>query len=232
VITATVNKTLFGLVCEQNTLLQGVELPYFTREMLQTLDAVSTDAHSYSDELFAKLEQQRRVLCALLSLRFAVNSGHIGGAQDPSTGTSNPRVAQFVDDYMDQHDVGSSGGSGKKRRKISIGVDAVDAVGLQTSSVASPMRASRFSSASPNAGSAVMDEINFDRFDGAPSTGGRGGGGVHMTNNPFSAVPPPAPVPGHVVPPASSLPPAPNSESRKAPLLQKLALMLNKAKKT
>jgi hypothetical protein len=221
-------------------LLQGLELPYFTREMQQALEAVSTDAHAYSNELFTKLEQQRRVACALLSLRFASVSGHSAPLEMVHAAMPvDQHAAQFVDEYMDSGAGGvtSSGGSGKKRRKIALDGVADSDTDLLVSAAAAPVRASRFSASTPSVSAAPgLEEINFDQFDGPSSPAPRG---MHLSNNPFAsaAVPNPSHVGGDRahgrggLPAAKDLPPAPSTDSRKAPLLQKLALMLNKAKK-
>ena len=222
VVTATVNKTLFSLVYEQNVVLHSLNVPSFTFEMLQQLEHVSEDAHTYSETLNKQLEQQRRIVCALLWLRFnsmKSNSTIRTSSLPPNVDISMlSRGSSYSNEGSPDVSVTSSG---KKRRRI-IGTNAI------------PVEPHVVPSDTP--GPSVAQEHNI--VVGSPV----GGGSVKVksisTLNEIDfgemskTVEEPAVVQSSTTSNISSSDAGetPNEESS-LPLLQKIALMLKNAKK-
>ncbi len=171
VVTATVNKTLFSLVLEQEAVLLGLGLPYFSPEILSRIEAVSGDAHLYSNELFKTLEQQRKIVCALLSLRFATTTQSVPGATHVYSNipASPSMVANSYALSIQNPQMIPLAGSGKKRRRVgSIGLGGVTSPsdGDEMSSPAGSDTSSAhiFHAAHPSTSSVAsgVTEINFD----------------------------------------------------------------------
>ena len=101
---------------EQNNLLCGLQLPYFTTTVIRELENVSENAHLYSDSLYKLIDCQRRIVNTLLSLRWRSAGGEKREPSALSIPQESSRYAYTFDNSSPNDHIMNSG---KKRRKIS-----------------------------------------------------------------------------------------------------------------